>query len=91
MFIVQHNSGLYFHNKGRIILFESQEEVQYFMKLFEQYSMYQLAQSGDPMAMMQAPMVLRSECVIKPLDFDLNEIECGTVMARELLEKIEVK
>ena len=88
MFIVQHNSGLYFHNKGRIILFESQEEAQYFMELFEKYSMHQLAQNGDPMAIMQVPMVLRSECVIKLLDFDLNEIECGTVMASELLEKV---
>ena len=83
-----HRSGLYFHNKGRIILFESQEEAQYFMELFEQFSMYQISQNGDPMAIMQVPMILRSECMIKPLDFDLNEIECGTVMASELLEKV---
>lgn len=89
MFVVQHNSGLYFHNKGRIILFNSQEEAQYFMELFEQFSMHQLAQDGDPMAIMKVPMILRSECVIKFLDFDLNEIKCGTVMASELLEKVK--
>lgn len=87
MFVIKHNSGLYFHNKGRIILFESQEEAHYFLELFSQFSMQMLAQSGNPMMIMQVPMILQNECIVMPLD-DLNEIKCGTVKASELLEKV---
>lgn len=89
MLVIQHSSGLYFHNKGRIILFESQQEAQYFLELFSQYSMQRIAQEQqDPMAVMQVPMVLQGECKIMPVNFDIEKIECGTVMASELLEKV---
>lgn len=89
MLVIMHQSGLYFHNKGRIILFTSQEEAQYFLELFSQYSMQRIAQEQqDPMAVMQVPMVLQGECRIMPVNFDIEKIECGTVMASELLEKV---
>ena len=88
MLVIMHQSGLYFHNKGRIILFTSQEEAQYFLELFQQYSMQRLAQEGNPMTIMQVPMVLSSECKIIPVNFDIEKVECGTVMASELLEKV---
>lgn len=83
-----HQSNLYFHNKGRIILFESQEEAQYFLELFSQYSMQMLAQDGQIMAAMQVPMVLQSECSVMPVNFDIENVECGTVFASELLERV---
>lgn len=89
MLVIMHQSGLYFHNKGRIILFTSQEEAQYFLELFSQYSMQRLLQEGhQPMSIMSIPMVLQGECKIVPVDFDIEKIECGTVMASELLEKV---
>ena len=87
MLVIQHSSGLYFHNKGRIILFESQQEAQYFLELFSQYSMQRLAQGGQPMAVIQIPMVLQNECKIVPVNFDIDKVKCGTVLASELLEK----
>lgn len=88
MFVIIHQSGLYFHNKGRIILFESQQEAQYFLELFSQYSMQMLAQEGNPMKIMQVPIILQNECRITSVDFDIEKVECGTVLASELLEKV---
>lgn len=88
MFVIIHKSGLYFHNKGRIILFESQQEAQYFLELFSQYSMQRLAQDGQVMAVMQVPIILQNECVITPVNFSIEKVECGTVLSSELLEKV---
>lgn len=88
MFVIIHQSGLYFHNKGRIILFKSQQEAQYFLELFSQYSMQMLAQEGNPMKIMQVPIILQNECRITSVDFDIEKVECGTVLASELLEKV---
>lgn len=88
MLVIIHQSGLYFHNKGRIILFESQQEAQYFLELFSQYSMQMLAQEGNPMKIMRVPIILQNECRIIPVDFDIEKVECGTVLASELLEKV---
>lgn len=83
-----HQSGLYYHNKGRIILFESQQEAQYFLELFSQYSMQRLAQDGQVMAVMQVPIILQNECVITPVNFNIEKVECGTVLSSELFEKV---
>lgn len=88
MLVIIHQSGLYFHNKGRIILFESEQEAQYFLELFSQYSMQMLAQNDNPMRVMQVPIILQNECRITPVDFDIEKVECGTVFASELLEKV---
>lgn len=89
MFVIIHQSGLYFHNKGRIILFESQQEASNFMNMFIQYSTNRLAQEGDLGEAMHVPIVVMHECKITPVDFDINTVECGTVLARELFENKE--
>lgn len=90
MLVIQHNSGLFFHNKGRIILFESEQEATYFMRLFSQYASYMVAQAeaGDPVAMMRVTRILTTECQILPATFNTNTVECGTVLASELLQKV---
>ena len=88
MLVIQHKSGLFFHNKVRIILFESEQEATYFMRLFSQYASYMVAQTGDPMGMMQVTRVLTTECQILPVTFNINTVECGTVLASELLQKV---
>lgn len=91
MFIIMHQSGLYFHNKGRIILFESQQEAQNFMNEFIKYSMSRLMQEGRVSEVMQVPILVSSECRISPVDFDIDKIKCGTVFARELFEEARSK
>lgn len=90
MFTIIHQSGLYFHNKGRIILFESQDEAQNFMSMFVQYSIGQLMQDGRIHEIMQA-QVIPTQCKISKVDFDVEKVKCGTVLARELFEEIERK
>ena len=86
MFTIIHKSGLYFHNKGRIILFESQQEAQSFMEMFISYSTNRFAENGDIGSVMQVPIVVMHECNIIPVDFNIDNVECGTVFARELFE-----
>lgn len=88
MFVIQHNSGLYYHNKGRIILFESPQEAQNFMQMFVQYATERITaeSQGDIGAIMRVPIVVMHECGIVPVDFDIETVECGTVWARELFE-----
>ena len=86
MFVIMHSSKLYFHNKGRIILFETEQEAQSFLEMFTQYSIEQIAQSGDMGAIMQAQIEIAHNCYILPVNFDVNTVECGTVFARELFE-----
>lgn len=86
MFVIQHASKLYFHNKGRIILFESPQEAQEFLNMFIQYSTNMFAQNGDMGAVMQVPMVVMSECEIKPVEFDIENVECGVVWMKELFD-----
>lgn len=89
MFVIQHVSKLYFHNKGRIILFESQQEAQGFMEMFINYSMNELGRQNRLGETMQVPIVVMHECKIIPVDFDINTVECGTVLCRELFKDKE--
>ena len=89
MFVIMHKSGLYFHNKGRIILFESQQEAKNFMEMFINYSMDRLGQEGRLDMTIQVPIIAMHECKIIPVDFDINNVECGTVFAAELFENKE--
>lgn len=89
MFVIIHNSGLYFHNKGRIILFESQQEAQSFMEMFINYSMNELGRQNRLGETMQVPIVVMHECKIIPVDFDIDTVECGTVLAKKLFKDKE--
>lgn len=85
MYVIMHSNNCYVHNKGRIITFESQEEIQYFLELFSQYSTQRLMHEGDPINAMQASMTIQSRCQVIP-DFN-REVACGTITMRELFER----
>lgn len=91
MLVIRHRSGAYFHNKGRIILFESEQEASNFMNMFIQYSTNRLAQERRVEEVMKVPIFVMSECEIIPVDFDIKKVECGTVTARELFENMEYR
>lgn len=89
MLVIKHSSGVYFHNKGRIVLFESEQEASNFMNMFIQYSTNRLAQEGRVEEVMRVPIFAMSECGIMPVDFDIQKVDCGVVFARELFENME--
>ena len=91
MFIIKPQNGICFHNKGRIILFETTKEAQSFMNMFVQYSTNRLAQEGNAEEIMRVPIFAVSECRIIPVDFDIQKVECGVVFARELFENKEYR
>ena len=85
MFIIMHSSGLYFHKKGKIILFDSKEQAQYFLNGFIQYSTNEFAQQGDMDMAMQAPIIIMNEFRIMMASENIEEVECGVVYARDLI------
>ena len=89
LFCIVRTNGAYYHNKGRIILFESEQEAQNFINMFIQYSTERfMHESGNPLDSMKAPMMIMNESQIIPVNFDIDTVECGVVYARELMEKI---
>lgn len=86
MLVIKHISGTYFHNKGRIILFESEKEASNFMNIFIQYATNRLSQEGNAEEIMRVPIFAMSECAITSVDFDIQKVERGVVFARELFE-----
>lgn len=87
MFTIQHMSGTYFHNKGRIILYESEQEATNYLNAFIQYAMNRLTQEGRVGEVMRVPIFASHECRIIPVTFDIEEVECGTVLAKDLAEE----
>lgn len=85
MFAIIHKNGLYFHNKGRIILFESEQEASNFINMFINYSANRLAQENRMEEVMRTPFIAM-ECNIIPVTFDIDKVECGIVWAKELFE-----
>jgi hypothetical protein len=85
LFVIKHSNGTYFHNKGRIILYESPEQATRFLKEFIEYAMNRLVQEGaDHMEIMTVPMTVQMNSQIMNVDFDIDEVECGTVYATDL-------
>lgn len=90
LFCIVRTNGAYYHNKGRIVLFESEHEAQNFINMFIQYSTERLLNESDnPLDGMKAPMKIMNESQIIPVDFDIETVKCGVVYARELMEKIK--
>lgn len=83
MFIIMHSSGLYFHSKGKIILFDSQEQAQDFLNCYIQYSVNEFARQRDMSMAMQAPIIIMQECRIMMANEDIENVECGVVYARD--------
>ena len=86
MYIVMHSNNCYFHNKGRIILFETQDEIQYFLELLTRYSTQRLMTEGNPIGAMQASMTIQSNYRVIP-NFDTTKVTCNTITMRELFER----
>ena len=87
MFTIMNSNGEYFHKEGKIILFESQEEVNGFINYFIRYSVQRLHNEGRVTEAMSAPMVILQRSKIHPVDFDVNAVECGVVFCRDLCKK----
>ena len=85
LYVIKHNSGEYFHNKGRIILYESPDQAMRFIQAFINYAMNRLAQEGkNQMELMTAPITIQNNSHIMEVDFDIDKVECGTVYATDL-------
>ena len=88
-FCIIRTNGAYYHNKGKIIIFESENEAQNFINLFIQYSTERLLRESDnPFDSMKASMNILSESKIIPVGFNIDTVECGVIYARELMDKI---
>lgn len=84
-YIIKHRNGTYFHNNGRIILYETPEQAMRFLQDFINYAMNRLAQGGaNQIEMMTAPMTIQSNSVIMEADFDVDNVECGTVYVTDI-------
>lgn len=85
LYVIKHTDGTYFHNKGKIILYETPEQATRFLQEFIQYAISRLIQEGtNPMQAMSSSMIIQSHSRIMEIDFDMNTVECGTVYATDL-------
>lgn len=84
MYVIKQQDGTYFHTGGKIILFETEREINEFLNYFIQYSVNRLSREGRKGDAMLAPMRIRTESVAMPVDFDINTVECGVVYARDM-------
>ena len=84
LYVIKANNGTYFHNKGRIILFESKNQATRYLNEFIEYALLRLAQEGNPQKIMSAPIIIENNSNIMPVDFEIDKVECGTVYASDL-------
>lgn len=85
IYIIKHRDGTYFHNKGKILLYETPEQATRYIEGFINYTMNRLAQEGaNQIEIMTAPMTIQSNSVIMEADFDIDNVECGTIYATDI-------
>lgn len=85
LYIIKYINGTYFHNNGRIILYESPEQAMRFLEAFINYAMNRLVQEGaNQIEIMTVPMTVKNNSRIMEIDFDIDNVECGTVYAADL-------
>jgi hypothetical protein len=87
MYVIKMRDGTYFHTKGKIIIFETQSEINAFLNYFTQYSVNRLTREGRAEEAMTAPMQIMMGSVAMPVDFDINTVECGIVWARDFIKR----
>lgn len=87
LYVIKWSNGLYFHNKGRIILFESINKAKEFINLFIQYSINELQRQNRISEIARVPFEVSTNSTIMDIDFDINKVECGIVFASELFKK----
>lgn len=84
MFTIIYSNKEYFHKNGKIILFESIEEAKEFLTFFINYSIQRLTQEGRIHEEIITLKMISQNSKIVPVDFDINTIECGTILCKEL-------
>ena len=87
MFIIQRiTNGLYFSNKGRIILFNTPQEAEVFLQAFSQYAFNRIGQeTQDPFELLNFQKIM-SEIRILELDFE-GTPPCGIINYLDLLNE----
>lgn len=84
MYVIKQRDGTYFHKGGKIILFESEAQINEFLNAFIQYSVNRLMQEGRHHEAMTAPMQIMSGSIAMPVDFDIDTVPCGVVWASDM-------
>lgn len=87
MFIIQRiTNGLYFSNKGRIILFNTSQEAEVFLQAFYQYALNRIGQeTQDPLEFLNFQKTM-NEIYILELDFE-GTPPCGIINYLDLLNE----
>ena len=78
-------NNVFLHHKGKIILFNSKEEINFFMQKFAEYSMARKMQEGDPFAGIEITNVCSNYGVYEMRASDLETATCGTITYDELI------
>ena len=78
-------NNVFLHYKGKIILFNSREEINFFMQKFSEYCMARKMQEGDPFGGMEAASACGSYNIYEMQESDLKTATCGTITYDELI------
>lgn len=83
MFVIMKvDDGYYFHNKGKIILFENPQEAEMFLQNFYQYSLQRLLTERGPEGLFELQKIFQFLQIIEK-NFEENP-PCGVVYFHEL-------
>jgi len=83
-FVIKHSNGTYFHNKGRIILFETNEQAVRFLQAFSVYAKQRLISERRNQEAMMCTITIQTNSHIMPIDFQIDKVECGTVYVTDI-------
>ena len=83
MFVIQKmDNRYYFHDKGKIILFEDPNEANVFIQAFHQYCMASLVAEWDPQAIFELENIFSAFAIVEA---DFVEIPpCGVITFSEI-------
>ena len=84
MYVIKQKDGTYFHKDGKIILFESERQINEFLNYFTQYSVNRLAREGRRQEALTAPMKIMTGSIAMPVDFDIDTVPCGVIWASDM-------
>jgi hypothetical protein len=84
MYVIKQKDGTYFHTRGKVIVFETQGEINDFLNYFTQYSVNRLYREGRQNEAMSAPMRIMMDSIVMPVDFDVRTNEDKIIYARDM-------
>ena len=84
LYVIKDSNGYYFHNKGKIILYESQNQANRYLKEFIQYAIQRVTKEQGTHATISVPIIIMNNSYIMPIDFEIDEVECGTIYATDI-------